>query len=72
MDEMERIETITIEQLMARLQIGRTKAYEIMAGIKSVSDTLGISGMCHEQDYQAWLRSRLGKTKKIFKKECGV
>jgi len=58
------IDTITTAQLAEMLQIGTTKATQIMAGIKSISDTLGIAGICHRQDYDLWLKVRLGKNRK--------
>ena len=58
------IDTITTKQLAERLQIGQSKAQEVMRGIKAVSDTLGISGLIHEQDYAEYLRQRLGSTEK--------
>lgn len=62
------VETITTEQLSCMLQVCRTKAIDIMASIKSVSDTLGICGIIHKQDYDYWLKQRLGKTKQYFNK----
>lgn len=56
----DRIDTITTAQLGKRLQVGINKAQEIMCAIKSVSDTLSISGLCHEQDYEYWKKVRLG------------
>ena len=60
------VDTITTEQLAGRLQIGRSKAIEIMNAIKSVSDTFGVCGMIHKQDYIFYLDYRRGKTKKNF------
>ena len=62
------VETITTKQLGNILQIGETKACNMMNAIKSVSDTLGITGLCHRQDYDYWLAQRLGKTKQNFDK----
>ncbi|HHW89648.1 MAG TPA: hypothetical protein GX745_01920 [Clostridiales bacterium] len=56
-------ETITTEQLADMLQTGMTKAQEKMREIKSVSDILQISGMCHKKDYEYWVQLRLGKVK---------
>lgn len=61
--ERKTYDTITVDQLAERLQVKQTKAYEIMKAIRSVSDTLGISGMCHKQDYEAWKKSRYGQGK---------
>ena len=37
------------------LGVSKATAYKIIRQIKSVSDTLGISGMVHQVDYQAYL-----------------
>lgn len=62
MEEINKIraETLTTEQLGELLQIGTANAQKIMREIKSMSDTLRISGVVHIQDYQYWLSARLG------------
>ena len=62
------VETITTKQLAGILQIGETRASQTMNAIKSVSDTLGITGLCHKQDYEYWKAQRLGKVKQNFDK----
>lgn len=54
-------ETYTTEQIGALLQVGTARAQQIIREIKSVSDTLGVSGIIHVQDYKYWLSLRLGK-----------
>ncbi len=54
-------ETYTTKQIGELLQIGESSAGKVMREIKSVSDTLGISGIVHVQDYNYWLQVRLGK-----------
>jgi len=56
-------EVINAEDLAQMLDVSKTTAYNFIAGIKSVSDTLGLSGKVHRQDYELWLKERLGKTK---------
>lgn len=58
----ERIDTLTVAQLGKLLQVGTNKAQEIMRAIKSVSDTMPVSGICHKQDYEYWKSIRLGKS----------
>ena len=53
--------TYTTEQISSLLQVCTGKAQQIIREIKSVSDTLRISGVVHKQDYEAWLASRLGR-----------
>lgn len=56
------METITTKQLSELLQVGEATAQKLMQGIKGVSDTMGVSGICHRQDYELWLETRKGKT----------
>lgn len=53
--------TYTTEQMCQLLQVSTGKAQQVMREIKSVSDTLRISGVVHKQDYEAWLSARKGK-----------
>lgn len=57
-------DTYTTKQIAELLQIGATSAGKVMREIKSVSDTLGIAGLVHVQDYKYWLSVRLGKGSK--------
>ena len=59
-----RQDTLTTAQLAELLQVGATSASKIMREIKSASDTLGIAGLIHVQDYNYWLNQRLGKKNK--------
>lgn len=54
-------DTYTTKQIAELLQVGSTTAGRVMREIKSESDTLGISGLVHVQDYKYWLGVRLGK-----------
>lgn len=60
-------DTYTTKQIAELLQVGATTASRVMREIKSVSDTLGISGLVHVQDYNYWLQVRLGKGKNAEK-----
>lgn len=55
------VDTYTTKQIAELLQVGATTAGRVMREIKSESDTLGISGIVHVQDYRYWLSIRLGK-----------
>lgn len=58
------VDTYTTKQMADLLQVGMTSAGKVMREIKSVSDTLGITGLVHVQDYEYWLKERLGKGSK--------
>lgn len=60
-------DTYTTKQIAELLQVGMTAAGRVMREIKSESDTLGISGIVHVQDYNYWLKVRLGKGKNYEK-----
>ena len=61
-------EIITSEDICVMFEVSKDTAYAFINGIKSVSDTLGIVGKVHKQDYELWLQSRLGKTEKFQRK----
>lgn len=48
-------EVIRAKDFVEELKISKATAYKLIRQIKSVSDTLGISGMVHQVDYQAFL-----------------
>lgn len=54
----------TTKDLQDMLGVGEMHAQRIMREIKSVSDTLRITGVVHVQDYEYWLKIRLGNQNK--------
>ena len=60
-------DTYTTKQIAGLLQIGLTSAGKVMREIKAESDTLGIAGLVHVQDYNYWLQVRRGKGKQAAK-----
>ena len=56
---MQEQHTYTTEQMAEILQVCPKNAQQVMREIKSVSDTLKITGLVHKQDYEAWLKVRL-------------
>lgn len=48
-------EVIRAVDIVAELGVSKATAYKIIREIKAVSDTLGISGLIHQVDYQAYL-----------------
>ena len=60
-------EVLTVSDFKQMFEISDNKAYEIVASIKSVSDTLGIAGKVHKQDYDFWLKKRLGQPSSRYK-----
>ena len=48
-------EVIRAVDIVAEFGVSKATAYKMIREIKSVSDTLGISGMVHQVDYQAYL-----------------
>lgn len=65
-------DTYTTKQIAKLLQIGITSAGKVMREIKSVSDTLGIAGIVHVQDYNYWLSARLGKGTEYQKAQAAI
>lgn len=62
-------QTLTRNEIAELLNVGISNANKIMREIKSVSDTLRISGLVHIQDYQFWLDLRRGKGAKKYTAE---
>lgn len=55
-------EVIRAIDIVAELGVSKATAYKMIREIKAVSDKLGISGMVHQVDYQAYLnRSKNGE-----------
>ena len=48
-------EVIRAIDIVAELGVSKATAYKMIREIKAVSDKLGISGMVHQVDYQAYL-----------------
>lgn len=57
-------EVLDVEDIKIMFDVSKNVAYNFILSIKSASDTLGLSGKVHKQDYEYWLKARLGKTKK--------
>ncbi|HEY8424134.1 MAG TPA: hypothetical protein VIL23_05190 [Clostridia bacterium] len=64
---MER-EILTVDDIVQMFDVSKNKAYDFINSIKSASDTLGIPGKVHKQDYEYWLKMRLGKPAEKIKK----
>lgn len=48
-------EVIRAKDIRAEFGVSLSTAYKIIREIKAVSDVLGISGMVHQKDYQAYI-----------------
>jgi len=54
-------EVYNVDDIAEMFDISKDTAYDYIRSIKSVSDTLGLAGKVHKQDYEFWLKERLGK-----------
>lgn len=54
---------LTVDDIADMFGVAKSTAYDYIAGIRAVSDTLGLSGKVHIQDYEFWLKDRLGRVK---------
>lgn len=57
-------EIITADDIAVMFEVSKTKAYGFINAIKLVSDTLGLAGKVHKQDYEMWIEARKGLAKK--------
>ncbi len=55
-------DVLCVDDIAAMFCVSKDTAYDYIAGIRAVSDTLGMAGKVHRQDYEYWLKMRIGKS----------
>ena len=54
-------DVLCVDDIAAMFCVSKDTAYDYIAGIRAVSDTLEMAGKVHRQDYECWLEIRRGK-----------